>query len=59
MRPASSILRRDPLPVEEPRIKTPVKRLRDPSTLGAVMGTFQLRTQSVLDYLAVTLLKTW
>lgn len=40
-------------------VQTPVKRLLDHPMLGSFMGAFQLRTQNLMDYLAVTLLKTW
>lgn len=40
-------------------VQAPVKRLLDHPRLGSFMGAVQLRTQNLMDYLAVTLLKTW
>jgi hypothetical protein len=59
MKPVPAILRRPSLWVETPRVQAPLKRLLAPSRLRSVMGAVQLRTQSVMDYLAVTLLKSW
>ena len=59
MKPTPSILRRVPPTFGTPRVRAPVKRLMAPSRFGSVMGAVQLRTQHLMDYLAVTLLKTW
>lgn len=59
MKPAPSILRHVPSRFGTPMVQTPVKRLLDHPMLGSFMGAFQLRTQNLMDYLAVTLLKTW
>ena len=59
MKPAPSILRRVPSRIGTPMVQAPVKRLLDHPRLGFFMGAVQVRTQNLMDYLAVTLLKTW
>jgi hypothetical protein len=59
MQPAPSILWKVPSRSGTPLVQAPVQRLLDPSRPPAVLGAVQLRTQGLLDYLAVTLLKTW
>ena len=59
MKPAPSILRRMSLRSGTTAGQVPVKRLLDHPRLGSFMGAVQLRTQNLMDYLAVTLLKTW
>ena len=59
MKPAPSILRRAPLRIGTPMVQAPVKGLLVHPRLGSFMGAVQLRTQNFMDYLAVTLLKTW
>ena len=59
MNPVPSILRRVPLRIGTATVQAPVKRLLDHPRLGSFMGAVRLRTQNLMDYLAVTLLKTW
>jgi hypothetical protein len=59
MQPAPSILRRVPLKIVSPMVQVPIQRLLDHSRPGSFLGAVQLRTQHLMDYLAVTLLKTW
>ncbi len=59
MKPTPSILRRAPRRRGAPLVQVPANRLKTPSRFDSVLGAFQLRTQNVMDYLAVTLLKTW
>jgi hypothetical protein len=59
MKPAPSILRRVPMRIGTAMVQAPVQRLLDHPRLGSLMGAVQLRTQNLMDYLAVTLLKTW
>jgi hypothetical protein len=59
MTPPPTILRRAPCTLAVPVGQVPVQRLVTASALGSALGAFQLRTQSVLEYLTGTLLKTW
>jgi hypothetical protein len=59
MKTPPTILHRFPFTVAAPLAQAPIKRLIHPSAWGSALGTFQLRTQSVVDYLTGTLLKTW
>lgn len=59
MKPTPAILRLVPRAIGAPMVQAPTKRLLVPSSFGSVLGAVRLRTQSVVDYLAVTLLKTW
>jgi hypothetical protein len=40
-------------------VQAPVQRLLDHPRPGSLMSAMQLRTKNLMDYLAVTLLKTW
>jgi hypothetical protein len=59
MKPAPSILRRVPLKLGSPKVQAPVQRLLDHPRPGSFLSAMQLRTRHLMDYLAVTLLKTW
>jgi hypothetical protein len=59
MKPTPAIVRLVPRAIGAPGVQAPIKRLLVPSRFGSVLGAVQVRTQSVVDYLAVTLFKTW
>jgi hypothetical protein len=59
MKAPPTILRRVAFKDVSPSARAPLKRLIHPSAWGSAVSAFQLRTQSVVEYLASTFLKTW
>lgn len=59
MKPALSIRRPRAFAAMAPASTLPVKPRTNPAAPNLVKGTYQPRTQSMLDYLVETLRKSW